>query len=109
MEQQGGVGKFQIFAVFIIIQAINATGYLIYAMPYFLLYPKFDCFYQDGSPIPEDSNDYENKCIPEYFCEKSNGITFNSDYNDPTTLENWISKYDLVCAGKFVISSFSML
>jgi hypothetical protein len=67
------------------------------------LYPKFEC-----PGIVEGSDDYKKYCKPEYFCDKSHEIKHRV-VPSHVTLENWISKYDLVCADKFIISSFGML
>ena len=41
--EQGGFGKFQWFSYLVIVLAIQTNGYLLYALSYLLLYPKFDC------------------------------------------------------------------
>ena len=81
----------------------NTSGWLIYAFAYLLLYPTFSC---DG--IPETSPDFKEKCVPDYFCDTANDITWHIVEDDPKTLNNWIKRWDLYCAGKFMIGSFAM-
>mmetsp|Transcript_16487 Transcript_16487/g.27995 ORF Transcript_16487/g.27995 Transcript_16487/m.27995 type:complete len:250 (+) Transcript_16487:334-1083(+) len=47
-------------------------------------------------------------CVPSYFCEEANGITYEVVEESQITLDNWIKKYDLICAKPIIISSFSM-
>ena len=88
---------------------MNAQGYLIYNLAYLTLYPKYDCWYQNGEAIPIDSDDYDIKCKPNYFCEESNGISWEVDWSNNESIQNWISKYGLNCASSLTISSFGML
>ena len=90
----------------------NAQGYLVYNFSYLTLYPDFNCFYQDGSQIPVDSDDYDNMCKPSYFCEADTNlmnIKYTVNWEGENSLYNWISKYDLNCASHLTISSFGML
>jgi len=87
--------------------AENTTGYMIYNLAFLLLYPKFDCTYSDGSPIPEAN--YADYCQPEYFCDASHDISYTIDWDATTSLKNWMTRFDLICASPLMISSFSML
>ena len=88
---------------------MNAQGWLIYNLAYLTLYPKYDCWDKDGEIIPDDSDDYVNKCRPEYFCQEQNGIRWDVDWSNDKSIENWISKFGLNCASGLTISSFGML
>jgi hypothetical protein len=48
MEEQGGFGRFQLFAYLNCILGINATGYLQYNLAYLFLYPAFNCEEKDA-------------------------------------------------------------
>ena len=97
-----------VFILATLMLAMDSNGWIIYQLPYLLLFPKFNCFYPNGQPIPEDSPDYDTQCKPDYFCDSSNGISYTVDQDSRITLDNWMNKYDLICASPFVISSFSM-
>ena len=46
--------------------------------------------------------------MPDYFCKPHNQITWDPDTDDPYTLDNWISRYNLYCKSSLFISSFGM-
>lgn len=48
-------------------------------------------------------------CEPNYFCHNKNNITYEIDYDDEISLNNWVQEFDLVCASSFTISSFGMI
>ena len=75
----------------------------MYALSFFLLYPKFEC---DG--IEDGSDEYKKKCIPEYFCDSSHNITWHIIDDDKVSIDNWIKKYDMTCDSHYLISSFGM-
>ena len=47
---------------------MNAQGYLVYNLAYLTLYPRYECWYPDGTEIDPESDDYDEMCAPEYFC-----------------------------------------
>ena len=54
---------------------------------------------------------YDEKCIPDYFCNKENIDLFDKwTYvkDSSISLNNWMLKYDLICADYTIISSFGM-
>mmetsp|Transcript_7598 Transcript_7598/g.11811 ORF Transcript_7598/g.11811 Transcript_7598/m.11811 type:complete len:112 (-) Transcript_7598:1412-1747(-) len=76
IAETGGFGIYQFLAIGTIILSINCAGYVIYGMNYLLLYPKFECKYADGTPIPDPSPDYDEKCQPYVFCSPDSEITY---------------------------------
>jgi len=57
----------------------------------------------------EGSDTYNALCKPAKFCDAKNNIAWRIDPSDEISLENWIVKYDLVCANPFLISLFGMM
>ena len=55
IEEQGGFGRYQKTAFFIISVTINMTGILIYNLGYLLLIPKYDCT-RNGINVPYSDN-----------------------------------------------------
>ena len=51
---------------------INAGGWATYIIGYLLLYPKFEC---EG--IADGTEEYKEKCVPNYFCEASNNVNWS--------------------------------
>lgn len=77
LEAQGGFGKFQFIACFFIIAGINCYSWEQYNLPYLLLYPDFDCKIKIDNMwlnMTRGSDDYNKKCIPEYFCKNKDEI-----------------------------------
>ena len=87
---------------------INAQGYLIYNIAYLTLYPKYDCWFPDGTQI-RSQEDQEAYCNPQYFCDPVHEVSWKVDWDADESLHNWISKYGLDCASGLKISSFGML
>lgn len=88
----------------------SSACWIIYAQQYLLLFPKFKC---DG--IEDGTPEYKKYCIPHYFCkndlhaEKGERVVNWSVVKDSNiTLTNLMTKHDLICASKAVISSFGM-
>lgn len=78
MIEQGGFGRFQFFAVLIIILGLNSNGWEEYNLSYFLLYPEFECkenLSGNWTIIYPDSLTYTEKCNPDYFCS-NNDVTY---------------------------------
>ena len=48
-------------------------------------------------------------CEPNYFCHDKNHISYEIDYEDEKSLNNWVKEFNLVCASSFTISSFGMI
>jgi len=82
---------------------INSGGWAVYIIAYLLLYPTFKC---EG--IPDGSEEYKEKCVPNYFCEAENNIDWSIVEEDALTLHNWMRQWDLYCASKFTIGMFAM-
>ena len=102
LEKQGGFGKFQKLTLATYIFSIGSTGWLVYGLPYLLLYPEFVC-----KGITTGTPEYYEKCVPSYFCnhvEISWFVLKKSEH----TLVNWISLYDLTCESPFLVSAFGM-
>jgi MFS family permease len=78
--------------------ASNSCGWCMYNLAYLFLYPTFECTQQDDQgnwvAIPSDSD----KCAPSYFCKNLDSVHWQIDYSSGTTLDNWVSKYDMVCS-----------
>ena len=70
LDEAGGYGSYQLMLNAIITLATNCSGYIIYGQAYQLLYPDFLCSI-DGRELPHDSQEYQDKCIPEVFCQES--------------------------------------
>ena len=74
LEQQGGYGRYQKIAFFYLLLLQGSAGYVLYNIPYLLLYPVFNCTQKqpDGQwlPIPSDDKD----CKPEYFCDHKDTV-----------------------------------
>lgn len=107
IEEQGGFGLFQLIIYLLFVVSLNTQGVINYNYTYLLLYPKFEC-YNTETGLALSYEEQSEKCQPHHFCEAENGIGYTIDYEDEITLSNWIEKFDLICAGKFIISSFAM-
>ena len=46
--------------------------------------------------------------MPENFCDPAKGMDWSIVAGDPITLDNWMVKFDLICASPFFISSFGI-
>ena len=55
ISECGGYGLFQAVSSTSVILVAASKGILIYGMPYFLLYPIYECYLQDGTSIDKDS------------------------------------------------------
>lgn len=65
---------------FSLLAAVNSFSYFSTSLTYILLLPEFSCqIYQDKTwlPIPKYSTLYEEKCKPEYFCERPDEIKWS--------------------------------
>ena len=75
---------------------LNTNGYLVYALSYLLVLPKFSCWetFPDGSEtqIPDWSKQYNETCKPDYFCDASD-VRYEYDFEDKYTLNNWMWKF----------------
>ena len=75
-----------------------------------MLFPKFEC-----TGIEEGTEDFRKYCIPHYFCNNDEHQALGNrvvDWkivdNSNITLNNIMTKHNLICASKLMISSFSM-
>jgi MFS family permease len=101
------MGRFQYFTSIVLILSMNSVGYLLYGLGYLLLYPRVKCF-KDGMELT-DPKDIKFMCQPQYFCNAQNGVIFETVTENQFSLDNWMVKYDMVCASPLMISSFSMV
>lgn len=80
-----------------IFTSINSSGYILYNLPYLLLYPTYDC---KGVLSKDD-------CTPENFCPMDD-LDPQIIWDSEKSLHNWIEKFDLKCASHVVEASFAM-
>ena len=112
IEAQGGFGRFQWMAFIMIVLGMNSPGYLVYSLPYLLLYPEFDCQVYDGSVwqhVSKENPLYNHLCIPDYFCKNNATVRWDIVQNSHLTLRNWIWQYDMTCAPILEISMFGIM
>lgn len=110
MDDQGGFGRFQLFQYLVIMAGINSYGWLLYSMGYLLLFPEFKCHQLEGGKwieIDKGSDEYNAKCVPSYFC-KAEGLKYEIVEESQMTLNNWMNKYDLICASSQTLGMFGM-
>ena len=110
MEEQGGFGKYQILMFMLLTFASSSACWVIYAQQYLLLFPKFEC---EG--ILEGTPEYKKYCVPHYFCKNDDHaaqgnrvVNWSINHASNITLTNLMTKHDLICASKLMISSFGM-
>jgi len=107
IEDQGGVGRFQILSFLLIELQINSDSWLIYGMSYFTKYPQFKDCVHNGKPVDPNSDDFISFCTPKYFCGKSPDVISWKIYETSNiTLDNWIKDFDFMCLSSFEIGFF---
>ena len=57
----------------------------------------------NGKQLKEGTEDFNEYCIPQYFCEHKE-VKWEIDYESSTTLSNWISDFGLLCASSMDIA-----
>lgn len=62
MQEQGGFGPMQVLGFIACCLLQNQDGFLVYNLTYLLLFPKFECTYATGEPIPDGSKEYDDYC-----------------------------------------------
>ncbi|CDW90620.1 solute carrier family member 5 [Stylonychia lemnae] len=87
-ERLGGFSYFQLWASSLFIWAFTTGGCLAFAFSMLEKPPKYLCFNKDGTT-------YECKA-DQTFC-KDPSIKYKIDWDDPTSLHNWVESLDLTC------------
>lgn len=111
MAEQGGLGRYQKKAYFMIVLGMASYGFVLYGLVFLLLYPEFQCSeLRNGQWVSLKSGtlEFEEKCKPSYFCDKKDTMSYQHVIDSHHTLDNWTIAYNLECAGKLVISAFGM-
>ena len=85
----GGFGLFQYLAATVFILGYNTGGFLFYNLSLLELKPKYFC-----TNTANPSVEYPCKAVD--FCGNSN-ITHRIDWDDKTSLHNWVETLDLTC------------
>lgn len=107
LEEQGGFGRFQLFAYITSVLGINCYGYLLYDQSFLLLYPDYICSeLTNGVWTHIDTNN--NHCKPEYFCDNNSTIKWFRNETSPVSLNNWMKDFHMDCESSTVISAFGM-
>lgn len=92
---------------------INSNGWLGFGLVYVLLYPTYECQILDAAgawiDISNTTDLYNEKCIPNYFCEHPDEIRWSVDEDSPKSLNNLIKQYDMTCDSKVTISLFATM
>jgi hypothetical protein len=92
-----GCGKFQFIVFLTVVSGLSGFGYLEYGVGYYELFPQFDCTI-GGEPVVD--------CSAEQICQGTNTaqIPYTVNYNNHTSLHNWVEQIDLVCAPSLKLS-----
>jgi MFS family permease len=90
LKKQGGCGKFQWLLFITVICGLSGFGYVEYGLGFYELFPQFDCVV-DGLWV--------EKCTTAQICQGSstNQTEYVVNYNNHTSLYNWVEQLDLVC------------
>lgn len=95
----------------IILMLINSDAWFVYSVSFFTLYPKFNCWEvlpEGFKPIVDGTQEYKDKCNPNYFCHHDD-VKSEVVADDPLTLDNYMSEYDLICSSPSQRSIFMMM
>lgn len=119
IEEQGGFGKVQLLSFLLLVSGINSYGWQQYNVNYITLYPDYKCTeQQEGNPdlpwMPIDNYKSDKcqldidhcHCKPDYFCENTDTVAFEVDYENEFTIHNFVTEYQLTCESKLYISMF---
>ncbi|TNV80510.1 hypothetical protein FGO68_gene767 [Halteria grandinella] len=90
LQKVGGFGTFQILSTSILISGFCTGSFLAYAISFLELNPKYYCI------DPKKGTEYE--CTRDDFC--GTNIKYRIDWNDHTSLYNWVETLDLTCTPK---------
>lgn len=90
----GGWGRFQTFLLVSLILAMNSGGLLVYGITYLELYPAYVCTRHDGTLDYECTQDPQE---PNNFCKGDLYQSWEVDWSNPASLDNWIVQLDLFC------------
>ena len=100
IRHTGGFSRYQVMAVFMFQCSITCGSLALYPTSFFELQPAYLC--RVG-----DDGDWE-KCKPEDFCD-GDGVDYEIDFSEETSLHNWVSEYGLECAPKYELGLFGSL
>lgn len=89
LDQSGGIGRFQIYLLFVILCGMNATTMLYNSLSYLELEPEYECNF----------GGLWTSCNATYICAHPN-TDWQYNYNCTTCLHNWVEKLDLTCEPK---------
>lgn len=81
------------FVFAILITGKISFNFVLYSLAFLELMPKFKCLMENGEYEP---------CSQEHIC-KTDTTQYIVDYDDQTSLDNWVMQLDLVCESKFKI------
>ena len=98
LTELGGFGRFQFFLFFSMLCCFVGVNFFIYNISFFELEPEhYTCVYTDSpNPVP---------CTPSTFCGDPNLVSYEVDYSDGKTLQNWATKMDFACASDWKIGA----
>jgi len=93
---------FQIIAFIVVVSVVEATTFISYSTGYFVQMPVYKCTF-----IEEFKGDPIEICTVENICAEDPRITsFEPDFSNELTLDNFIEKYDLMCASEIKKGAF---
>lgn len=81
-------GKYQVLVFVTFIMAHCSFGYIIYVLPFLELFPQFNC---------EVNGEWVQDCSSEQICASDPPLPYIVDYNNSTSLHNWVETLDLTC------------
>ena len=84
------IGRFQVMSTTTLISGFLTGSFLAYSISFLELNPKYIC---------KSPGSAEFVCTRDDFCDKPD-ITHYVDWNDESSLHNWIESLDLTCTPK---------
>jgi hypothetical protein len=87
--------KFQKIYVFLLIVVFIAGNRFLTMYPFMQLYPDLMCLKEDGVTRYE--------CKQKVACNDENKETFKMDVDGEFTLNNWMTRLDLICVDRYEI------
>jgi hypothetical protein len=89
------IGLFQWFSTASLIAGLCSGSFIAYAISFLELNPRYLCM------NPVTHKEYE--CTRDVICDKAHSVQWRIDWDDPTSLHNWIEDLDLTCTPKELI------
>ncbi|CDW78072.1 solute carrier family 22 member 4 [Stylonychia lemnae] len=97
------LGRFHYRFMFIVFLHYFSAAYVTYNLGYILMYPKYQCIFNDQK--------YFSECQREQICSNQDGLIneWRVDDKNELSLNNWVTRLDLMCADSFYIGLYGSL